>query len=214
MNIVSISDLHLGSGRSMCRQFLAFMRALPPDTMLLLNGDIIDAERRNLTAEHLETVGAICAESFRRRIVWTGGNHDRSYVPVEPNRIEFVPEWTTGQTCFVHGDRFMPAHGLYVMFGQLMRIYRACKVPDSLVTLRFAHRIPLLFRLLRSRSIAKAVRFAERNGYQTMVCGHLHMVIDTTVRGVRYINTGSWTESPLFYLSYRDGEVRLRTVEC
>lgn len=213
MNLVSISDLHLGSRRSMCREFLAFLRTLPPDTMLLLNGDVIDAEKRNMTAEHLETIGVICAESFRRRIVWTGGNHDKAFRPAEPNRIEFVPSWSTEQTCFVHGDRFMPAHGLYLLFGQFMKIYRACKIPDSLVTLRLAHRVPLLFRILRNGSIANAIRFAERNGYKTMICGHLHMVIDTTVRGVRYINTGSWTESPAFYLSYKDREVRLAKVK-
>lgn len=213
MNLVSMSDLHLGSRHSKCRQFRAFLQSLPPDTALVLNGDMVDAERRNTTAEQLAVIAAICAESFHRRIVWTGGNHDRGFVPAEPNKIEFVNSWSDGTTYFAHGDRFMPAHLLYLLFGRVMRVYRSCRPPDSMVSLRLAQRIPMLLRLLKAGSMAKAVRFAERHGYRTVVCGHLHVVMDKTVRGVRYINTGTWTGWPAFYLSCRENEMRLIKVE-
>lgn len=213
MNIVSVSDLHLGSPGSRHRQFRNFLRKLPPGTVLVLNGDVIDAERRRIPKEHEEVLAAICAESFRRRIVWTGGNHDMKYTAREPNRIEFVTSWSEGGMYFSHGDEFMPMLPMYRVFSRVMKIYRSLRAPDYLNTIRLAKRMPFFFRFLAKGSTAKAVRFARKKGYKTVVCGHLHAVIDETVHGVRYMNAGAWTEWPAFYLSSENGKTRLVKAE-
>ena len=209
MKIAAMSDLHLGSPSSKYAQFLAFMRTLPPDVTLVLNGDTVDADRRLIAPVHLGVIAEICAESFKRRIVWISGNHDIDFVPAAPNRIEFVPSWSDGGVYFAHGDRLMPAYPLYRLFHLFMKVYRACRAPDTLATMRLARSIPFLLRILKSGTIANATRFARKNGYRTVVCGHLHSVIDKTVHGVRYVNTGSWTEWPAFYLWCEDGNARL-----
>ena len=205
-----MSDLHLGSQFSMHRQFRTFLRALPPGVTLVMNGDTVDAERKNIPPEHRELLSELCAESFRRRMVWTYGNHDLNFVPGDPHRIELAPAWSDGTIYFAHGDRFMPAYGLYRVFHRLVRIYRACGMRNSLATIRLAKRIPLLLRILKNGSVANAVQFAEKNGYKTVVCGHLHATIDVTVRGIRYINAGAWTDWPASYLAMDDGKIDLR----
>lgn len=193
----------------MCRQFRAFLRNLPPDAVLVMNGDTVDVEGRPMQEEHREALADICAESFRRRIVWTWGNHGGNWVPREPNRIESVASWSDGMNFFAHGERFMPAYGLYRAFNRIVETYRKCGVRDSLSTIKLAKSLPLLFGILKRASIANAVRFAEKNGHRTIVCGHLHTVVDTTIRGIRYVNTGAWTDWPAYYLLCGDGEMRL-----
>ena len=36
--------------------------------------------------------------------------------------------------------------------------------------------------------------YAKRNGYDGVICGHIHDPQDKIVNGVRYINTGCWTD--------------------
>ena len=54
-----------------------------------------------------------------------------------------------------------------------------------------------------------AVKFAKENGFGAIACGHTHQPEDRTVQGVRYINTGAWTEYPPHYLMVNDKEIRL-----
>ena len=52
-----------------------------------------------------------------------------------------------------------------------------------------------------------AVRFAKQNGYAAVTCGHTHFPEDTEVDGIRYINTGSWTEPRLLYIHVTDTDI-------
>ncbi|MEI6971102.1 MAG: metallophosphoesterase family protein [bacterium] len=209
MRIVSMSDLHLGSPASMHRQFRSFLRKLPDGCVLIMNGDVVDVERRQMPREHEEVLSDICAASFRLRIVWTGGNHDKEFVTGEPNRIEFAHSWNDGRIFFSHGDAFMPMLPLYRAFNKSVRFYRALRSPDFLCTVKLAKSMPAVFRILKKASAAKALRYARKHGYKTVVCGHLHEVMDLATRGGRYINTGSWTEWPAYFLIYENGTARL-----
>jgi UDP-2,3-diacylglucosamine pyrophosphatase LpxH len=48
--------------------------------------------------------------------------------------------------------------------------------------------------------MVNAVRSASQNGLQAVACGHTHYPEDTVIHGVRYINTGSWTELPAYFI--------------
>jgi UDP-2,3-diacylglucosamine pyrophosphatase LpxH len=49
-----------------------------------------------------------------------------------------------------------------------------------------------------------AVRHARKRGVQTVICGHTHEPVDETVDGIRYINSGSWTEEPCSFVTVGD----------
>ena len=61
-----------------------------------------------------------------------------------------------------------------------------------------------------------AVKFAREKGFEAITCGHTHYPEDRTFQGVRYINTGAWTEYPVFYLLLNDKEISLEKfkAEC
>ncbi len=58
-----------------------------------------------------------------------------------------------------------------------------------------------------------AVNCAIENGYEAVTCGHTHYSEDRVFNGIRYINTGAWTESPTFYLQVTNDEMTLKKIE-
>jgi hypothetical protein len=58
-----------------------------------------------------------------------------------------------------------------------------------------------------------AVNVARENGYEAVTCGHTHFAEDMVVNGVRYINTGAWTEFPAHYLHISQDNMVLSRVD-
>jgi UDP-2,3-diacylglucosamine pyrophosphatase LpxH len=49
----------------------------------------------------------------------------------------------------------------------------------------------------------------RKNGFEAITCGHAHHPEDRVFQGVRYINTGAWTDYPVFYLLVNEKEISL-----
>ena len=49
MKAIIISDLHLGARFSLSRHFENFLKALPEEWDLILNGDVVDKHGKSLT---------------------------------------------------------------------------------------------------------------------------------------------------------------------
>jgi UDP-2,3-diacylglucosamine pyrophosphatase LpxH len=90
---------------------------------------------------------------------------------------------------------------------QFMRI-RAGLKPVNVA--RLAKRVEPFYRLYRWKLMRDAVRFARKNGFEAITCGHAHHPEDRVFQGVRYINTGAWTEYPPYYLMVNEREMRLQ----
>jgi len=215
MNAAIVSDVHLGSEYCLCSRFVAFVRGLPAKTTLVLNGDTVDRHAR-FPGEHLEALDLLRAESSNRKIVWVRGNHDRTYMLKDPGAIEFRRSYSIDTM-------------LYVMHGRTSDVLSCCARPlvpffrifyhlhvgvhaESMHVAFYAKRWPGLYSLLRERVALTAVRHARRHGYDAVTCGHVHCAEDRVFEGVRYINTGSWTESPIFFLSIKGREMVLKEV--
>ena len=56
----------------------------------------------------------------------------------------------------------------------------------------------------------RATEYAREQGYRFVTCGHTHLPLTAEVEGVRYFNSGTWTEHPPCpFVSVKDSEVRL-----
>jgi predicted phosphodiesterase len=54
-----------------------------------------------------------------------------------------------------------------------------------------------------------AVSYAAANGFETVTCGHTHFAEEHFVHGIKYLNTGAWTELPTYYVRITDNEMTL-----
>jgi UDP-2,3-diacylglucosamine pyrophosphatase LpxH len=68
---------------------------------------------------------------------------------------------------------------------------------------------------LRKSVMLNAVNYAAENGFKAVTCGHTHYAEEQFVNGIRYINTGAWTEQPAYYVSVTETEMTLqKATDC
>ena len=230
-----LSDIHLGYKRARVRELSDFLRGIEAERVVLV-GDIIDAlslaQRFFWTADHTNVIRSLLAK--RRsgsRLVYIPGNHDASLsmmAEVLHGQVEVHREWVhrtaRGERLLVtHGDRF---DGIVPCAPWLNR------VGDALyyVTVALSHAVndarralgkpywPLVERI--KLGIGPSLRYIERfeevaisharaEGYDGIVCGHIHRANLRTCDGTLYCNTGDWVESCSALIETLDGELQL-----
>jgi UDP-2,3-diacylglucosamine pyrophosphatase LpxH len=230
-----LSDIHLGFKRARTRELLAFLRGIDAEC-IVLGGDIVDvlslAKRFFWTDEHTQVLRLLLAR--RRagvRLVYLPGNHDAGvsvFVEMLQGQIEVHREWVYRTR---RGERYLVLHG--DQFDEAV----ACPawlywVGDLLYegTLLYNHRVNDLRHLLGmpyqpqthrlKLSVAASARFIRRfesvaaasareQGYDGVICGHIHHANLCSIEGTVYANTGDWVESCSALVETRAGEMRL-----
>ncbi len=214
MHLVVVSDLHLGSAYCRSQAFLRLVAALPADSTLVLNGDVLHNPASALPAAQEHVLDRLRWESQRRPIVWLYGNHDEGYLFPAPGRISFARSLAVGRRLVItHGHafdhltptlRWLKSPYKYWYRRRLRRGAAAAHL------LWYAKRWTWLYSLLTRHVRRNAVRWAAAQGFAAISCGHTHYAEDVAIGGVRYINTGAWTEQPAFYLSVTSQALELQ----
>ncbi len=215
---VVVSDLHIGLPYFRKTAFIRLIQSLPADIALILNGDIIDNPYQRLRPEEESVLGVLREQSFQRRVIWLYGNHDEDFRMADPGRIEFQRGLAIGnRLLIIHGDDFdtiMPNNRWFIRLFKFCHNVRlrmgAAPVHVAELAKRWA---PLLYRVLTEQVKRNAIDCAAQAGFAAVTCGHTHYAEDVTSRGVRYINTGTWTEEPVHYLSLHGADICLRSYQ-
>jgi len=200
MQTIITSDLHLGCSHCRTADIMAFLKSLPDGARLVLNGDIVNHHHddTNLDDEYLEVLNAIRAASFEREVIWTRGNNDKKLVLADPGQIKLVEDYAIGKRLYIaHGDRFdllMPTARLVLIPIRWIYYGIAYLRGSKTHVAQSAKRLSRLYKLLCKHVAGNAVRYAKRHGFEAVTCGHTHWVEDREVQGIRYLNTGCWTE--------------------
>jgi len=204
MNAIIVSDLHIGSQYLQSRIFENFLEALPADHEFILNGDIIDQPYSKMKTSDQRILDRIEQISLGQKVVWIQGNHDNGYTPTGLGKVEVTRSYSLGNRLLItHGDDFdeiMPRSQVFIKAFKLMHHLRVKLGARPVHVAEYAKKWKAFYRVLRNNIMLNAVNFAVENGYQAVTCGHTHFAEDMVVNGVRYINTGAWTEYPVFYL--------------
>lgn len=216
MNTIIVSDVHIGSKYCLCEQFINFIKGIPAGCTVVLNGDTVDYRHRHLSEKDMEALDLLRKESFSRRVVWVRGNHDRRYILKDPGRIEFKSSYSIGKRLYIsHGHKFEERRLYSRMFVAFFRFFYDLRImlgAEPVHVAYYAKKFPHLYRFFRARVRRHAVEQARENGYEAIACGHTHFTEDCAAGTIRYLNTGSWTESPIFYLAVNDKELRVEEV--
>lgn len=210
MSMAVISDVHLGSPHCRAESFMRFVRSLPDGVTLVLNGDTVNTyDSRRYPQAHRDALSLIRAESLRRKVIWIRGNHDERYVMENPGTIEFTSCYSIEKQLFMaHGNDFdnvMPHNRAFIILFRLFHRLRIMLGAESIHVAVYAKRFPFLYRVLLRHVTLNAIEHAKENGYPVVACGHTHFAEDRLQDGIRYINTGAWTEKTLYYLSVEGG---------
>jgi UDP-2,3-diacylglucosamine pyrophosphatase LpxH len=238
VELVVISDVHLGTYGCHAKELLAYLRSIRPKT-LILNGDIIDIwqfKKHYWPKSHMKVVKELMGFiSKGTNVYYVTGNHDemlRRFTGFKLGSFRIVNkvllELSEGAQAWIfHGDVFdvTMQHSRWlaklgaVGYDLLILINRFA----NFISERIFRRGKLSLSKRIKDSVKSAVKFINNfeqtaadiciaNGYAYVVCGHIHqpqMRTIATERGsILYLNSGDWIEN-LTALEYNEGQWEL-----
>jgi len=234
VDLVVISDVHLGTYGSHAKELHKYLQSIKPTT-LILNGDIIDFwqfSKRYWPKSHMKVVKAfISLASKGTQVIYITGNHDETLRKFSGlhmgnmrivNKLEMDLDGT--KTWFFHGDVFdvimqhskwlakLGAIGydsliiLNVFINYISRLLGRGKVS---VSKRIKENVKSAVKYVGNYE-QTAARLALQKGFHAIVCGHIHhpeiREIEIEKTGtIKYLNSGDWVEN-LSALEYNQGQ--------
>jgi UDP-2,3-diacylglucosamine pyrophosphatase LpxH len=224
VELVVISDIHLGTYGCKARELLNYLRSIKPN-ILILNGDIIDIwqfSKRYFPKSHLKVIKYITTLLTKgTSVYYITGNHDellRKFEGFEIGQLKIVNKLLLDldgrKAWFFHGDVFdvTMEHSKWLarLGGKGYDLLIIINLVVNKVSKFFGYGRISLSKRIKDR-VKSAVKFvsnyektaaevALRNGYDYVVCGHIHqpqiqMVTDKKGREVTYLNSGDWVEN-------------------
>ena len=235
IDILVLSDIHLGTFGCHAKELLHYLKTIKPKTVIL-NGDIIDIwqfNKRYWPKSHMKVVKHLMAWMSKGvKIYYVTGNHDemlRKFVGFKMGSFKIVNkvilELDNNTKAWVfHGDVFdvTMQHSKWlaklgaVGYDTLILINRVV----NFVSEKIFRRGKLSLSKKIKNSVKSAVKFinnfeqtaadiAISNHYDFVVCGHIHQPemreISNEHGKVMYLNSGDWIEN-LSALEYVEGE--------
>jgi len=220
IDVVILSDLHLGSETSRAREALDLLRSLSFRRLILLGDIFCDLNFRRLTKEHWHFLSYIRKLSNPKRgveVIWVEGNHDTGLTNVMSHLVG-VPVYQE-YMWYAAGERHLAIHGhqfdkfiarnplmselatrFYLVFQKLDRRRYFSRLLDRLNT-RWQRLTPIVAR--------GALDYAEARGATKVYCGHTHEPIAITWNGIHYYNTGCWTNGRPTYVAISGEEIAI-----
>ena len=223
LDILVISDLHLGTYGSEADEVLAYLKTIDAKK-IVINGDFIDImlfNKRFWPNSHMKVVRHMLdLISQGKEIYYVVGNHDESLRKFLNFKIQnfqivnqVVLDTEEGKVWLFHGDVFdfsIQTQWITKMAGYLydyMIVFNSFLNKKVMIPLG---RKRLNFSKTIKAKVKTAVQYfgnferiaaetAHKNGYKYVVCGHIHTpkIESFNVDGeeVIYMNSGDWLES-------------------
>ncbi|MGD9102679.1 MAG: hypothetical protein PVF64_04075, partial [Desulfobacterales bacterium] len=74
---------------------------------------------------------------------------------------------------------------------------------------QYAKKWKRFYGYLRKNVMHNAVNYAAKYGFEAVTCGHTHYAEEQFVNGIKYLNTGAWTEQPTYFVRVSANEIML-----
>ena len=217
MNAIIVSDLHIGSQYLQSRILKDFLEALPEDHEFILNGDIIDRPYSKMKKSDQRILDRIEQISLGQQVVWIQGNHDKGFTPAGLGKVKVTRSYSIGNRLLItHGDDFdeiMPRCRAFMKAFKLIHHLRVKLGAKPVHVAEYAKKWKSFYRVLRKNVALNAFKCAVENGFEAVACGHTHYPEEMVVDGIRYLNTGAWTELPAHYLHITADDIALNRVD-
>lgn len=233
VELVVISDIHLGTYGCKAKELLRYLNSVQPK-ILVLNGDIIDIwqfKKSYFPKPHLKVIKKIIAFATKTTdIYYITGNHDemfRKFTDFELGKLKVINKLCLTlngkKTWIFHGDVFDASVQHSKWIAKLGgKGYDLLIVINNMVNwfLDKMGKEKYSFSKKIKNNVKKAVKYigdfeltaselAIDNGYDFVICGHIHQPqmreVKTKKGSCTYLNSGDWIEN-LSALEYNDGK--------
>ena len=232
---IFLSDIHLGTKGCQADRLVDFLKRHTCDELYLV-GDIIDGWQLKSNfywpQKHSDVVRRVLTMAKRgTKVTYVAGNHDemlRRFIDLQFGNIaivgqaEYVAEDGT-RFLVIHGDQFDFVTSNYkwlafvgdIGYQVLIKLNRFVNFGRKLLGYEYWS----LSAWIKSR-VKQAVNFigqyekivadfCRREGYEGIVCGHIHHADISRLSGVKYMNCGDWVESCTAIVEDDDGSYRI-----
>lgn len=240
VELVVISDLHLGTYGCHADELLNYLKGIQPKK-IILNGDIIDIwqfSKRYWPKSHMKVIKHLLGMVANGvEVIYITGNHDemlRKFVGFKLGSfsIENKVVLTMGgkKAWFFHGDVFdvsmqhskwlarLGSHGydLLILLNRLVNYFSKTvgKGPISM-SKKIKNSVKSAISYINNFE-KTATDIAISNGYDYVVCGHIHQPAIKSIKNktgqTTYLNSGDWIEN-LTALEYHDSRWKIYDYE-
>lgn len=236
VDVVVISDVHLGTSGSHARELLQYLRSIRP-RILILNGDIIDIwqfNKRYWPRTHMKVIEQIIRfASKNTKVVYITGNHDemlRKFNDLKIGNISIVNKYELEmgdkKAMIFHGDVFdviiqhskwlaklgSIGYDTLILINTFLNFF-ARKLGREKLTLSKVIKDNIKLAVKYIGDFEKtAAETASRKGFHYVICGHIHQpqqrIVSTEYGEVVYMNSGDWIEN-LSSLEYHKGKWKI-----
>ena len=238
LDILVLSDVHLGTYGCHAKELLRYLKTIKPKTVIL-NGDIIDIwqfSKRYWPKSHTKVVKHLMNWMSKGvKMYYITGNHDemlRKFVGFKMGSLKIVNkvilELDNGKTAwFFHGDVFDITMQHSKWLAKMGAVGYDTLIHINGVANFISEKIFKKGKLSLSKKIKNSVKSAVKfinsfeqtaadigisNQYDYVVCGHIHQPemreIENENGKIMYLNSGDWIEN-LTSLEYINGEWKI-----
>jgi UDP-2,3-diacylglucosamine pyrophosphatase LpxH len=223
VELVVISDVHLGTYGCQAEDLNQYLKSIKPDT-LVLNGDIIDIwqfRKSYFPKSHLKVIKQIINMASKgTRVIYLTGNHDealRRFSDFQLGNItladKLILPLPTGKAWFFHGDIFDASiqsakwlaklggwgYDLLILINSALNwgLHKMGKERYSL-SKKIKNSVKKAISHIQNFEDT-AVELAISQNYKFVICGHIHQPkikeVKTNKGSCIYLNSGDWIEN-------------------
>jgi len=238
VDILVISDVHLGTYGCRAKELLHYLRSINPKT-IVLNGDIVDIwqfSKRYWPKSHMKVVRHLMGwVSKGKTTYYITGNHDemlRKFAGFKMGSFSIVNKLVleleeNKKAWIFHGDVFDVTMERSKWLAKMGAIgYDTLIIVNSFMNFiseKVFNKGKLSLSKKIKNSVKSAIKFINNfeqtsadigisNNYDYVVCGHIHQPdirhISNSHGSITYLNSGDWIEN-LSSLEYNKGEWKL-----
>ncbi|WP_088339637.1 UDP-2,3-diacylglucosamine diphosphatase [Robiginitalea sediminis] len=240
LDLLVLSDVHLGTYGCHAKELIAYLKSIRPQTVIL-NGDIVDIwqfSKRYWPASHMKVVKILLDWISKGvRVYYITGNHDemlRKFTGFELGSFRIVNKVVLDLDgkkawCF-HGDVFdvtmqhskwlaklgAIGYDTLILLNRVMN-YFSMKLGYGKISMskKIKNSVKSAVKFINDFEMT-AAQIAIDNNYDFVVCGHIHQPeikeIASREGKVAYLNSGDWIEN-LTSLEYHQGQWQLYRYE-
>ncbi len=236
VDVVVISDVHLGTYGCRARELVAYLKSIAPN-ILILNGDIIDGwqfSKRYFPSSHMGVIKEVLNLMTKgTRVFYITGNHDellRKYADFQLSNFtltdKLVLEIDNKMTWIFHGDVFdntskggakilaklgSNGYGMLILFNRFVNFILKSLGREKLsISKKVMAEVNKMAKINTFEMIAAELAIEKK--YDYVICGHIHQpqkrVVENEQGKVTYLNSGDWVEH-LTALEYSHNEWKI-----